>query len=71
MKNDELDLRIKLLAQEVPKVAQRRYEGGKIFRNQQHESSAISIELELLNMQIMGLTLVLTELVKRLPEPKQ
>lgn len=65
MTNDEIDLRLKLLAEEIPNQARLiGLEDGQI-----DDTRKIACELELFNMHMFAVWTMLAEIAKRLPEP--
>ncbi len=67
MTNDEIDLRLKTLAEYMPKHAQHLY---KMTQGYGDESTlGVRNELELVNMSLMAISAMLGEIAKRLPEP--
>lgn len=70
MTNDEIDIRLRMLADAIPKRAEMLYERAHQARFQIDESllDGIRTELELLNMSMIGVFTMLGEIAKRLPE---
>jgi len=58
--NDEIDRRLKALALAIPEYAHKLMARGV---------DPVARELELLNMNLMGVSAMLGEIAKRLPEP--
>ena len=61
MTNAEIDIRLRTLADYLPKLADNRKANGV---------DQVHTELELMNMQLIALTAMLGEIAKRLPVPK-
>jgi hypothetical protein len=61
MTNEEIDIRLKLLAEAIPQYAM------KLIKENNGQKS-ILIELELMNMNLLAVWTMLGEIAKRLPE---
>ena len=64
MDNKEIDTRLKLLADYISQHAQ-------VVAVGETGIDKAAAELELMNMSLMGITAMLGEIAKRLPEPKE
>lgn len=62
MTNEEIDLRLRALAQGIPLHAKELMRRGR---------DPVARELELLNMSAMAVWAMLGEIAKRLPEPRR